>query len=67
VGLAAWLVVLAQAALPEIDPADVARRITPKFVVDKHVPWVALLLVVVLGLAPAVPAAAQTDDRVQAP
>jgi len=28
---------------------------------------VAFAVVVVLGLAPAVPAAAQTDDRVQAP
>jgi hypothetical protein len=28
-----------------------ARRITPRFVIDKHVPWVALLLLVLLGIA----------------
>jgi uncharacterized protein YggT (Ycf19 family) len=29
----------------------VARRITPRFVMDQHVPWVALFLLVVLGVA----------------
>lgn len=28
----------------------VARRITPRFVLDPHVPWVALLLLLVLGV-----------------
>jgi len=28
-----------------------ARRITPKFVLDKHVPWVALFIVGVLAVA----------------
>jgi uncharacterized membrane protein len=28
-----------------------ARRLAPKFVVDRHIPWVALFLVIVLGIA----------------
>jgi len=29
----------------------VARRISPRFVMDQHVPWVALFILVVLGVA----------------
>ena len=29
----------------------VARRMTPRFVLDKHIPWVALLILIVLGVA----------------
>ena len=29
----------------------VARRITPRFVLDKHVPWVALFILIILGIA----------------
>jgi uncharacterized membrane protein len=28
-----------------------ARRLTPKFVVDRHIPWIALFIVIVLGVA----------------
>ena len=28
-----------------------ARRLSPKLVVDRHVPWVALLLLIVLGVS----------------
>jgi len=28
-----------------------ARRLSPKMVVDRHIPWVALFLVLVLGVA----------------
>lgn len=28
-----------------------ARKLSPKFVVDRHIPWVALFLVLVLGVA----------------
>jgi hypothetical protein len=28
-----------------------ARRLSPKFVVDRHIPWIALFLVIVLGVA----------------
>jgi uncharacterized membrane protein len=28
-----------------------ARRLAPKFVVDRHIPWIALFLVIVLGVA----------------
>ena len=29
----------------------VARRVSPRFVMDQHVPWVALFILVVLGVA----------------
>ena len=29
----------------------VARRISPRFVMDQHVPWVALFILIVLGVA----------------
>jgi len=29
----------------------VARRMTPRFVLDKHIPWVALFILIVLGVA----------------